>query len=164
MEAIFELLADIPIFADLSNSDLEKVAKLLKAETYERGDTIVHEGQVADRFLIVRTGLVDVLRPGERSDALLFTIEPGGHFGEAALAGQFPRTASVRARRTSLLFSLSHAAFQQLLAEDPAIGAKVLVRIVTELLDRLRHTSGELVTVLVEGSSLSPDAVSRLVR
>ena len=65
------------------------------------------------------------------------TVGPGGFFGELALLGGGPRTASVTAKTPMSVFVLSSAEFFELLREEPQVAVQMLPAIGR----RIRETS-----------------------
>ena len=77
------------------------------------GDTVIHQGDVADYYYVVRAGSVAVIRENTdtRSKIQLATLEPGDSFGEEALISGRPRNASIRALSDGILMRLARNDF-----------------------------------------------------
>jgi len=56
-------------------------------------------------------------------------IAPGDAFGEVALLNQFARTASIEAVQNSTLISITSAALQKLVVEQPALASQFLYHV-----------------------------------
>jgi len=102
-----DLLRAMPIFAPLSPTVLESLAAQLVPVEARAGETIVHQGEVGDRFYVVVSGELDVTVDGRP----LTTQGPGDHFGEIALLRDVPRTATVTAKTETELFALERDDF-----------------------------------------------------
>src|SRR5207245_2689994 len=111
-------LRGISLLAGLSRPLLDELATRFQSVTFPAETTIVREGEPGDRFFIVHTGEVEVLMEGRP----VRTLGPAAYFGEVALLHDIPRTASVRARVPTQLFSLDRSAFQDLLARADDVG------------------------------------------
>ena len=76
------------------------------------GRSVVREGDEAERFYVVLSGLFAVSQEdlGPRR-----VLPPGGYFGEVGLAMNVPRTASVRALTQAVVASCDRATFDELL-------------------------------------------------
>lgn len=85
-------------------------------------------------------------------------LRPGEYFGEMALLGDSPRTASVVARTDLTVWRLSRARFDSLVTRERAI-AKSIERTLTQ---RLAITSHELGTVRVAAHQLAAAALRLL--
>ena len=88
---LLELFCDIPLFAPLPPTSIEKVAARCTTSELPAGSVIVTEGDRGDRFYAILRGQVEVLRAG----LVETTLGPGDHFGEIALVRDINRTASV---------------------------------------------------------------------
>ncbi len=102
-----ELLRGIPIFAPMPQAAIESLARSLVPETALAGTTIMSEGEGSDRFLVIRSGRVEVTQNGEH----LRHEGPGEFFGEIGLLRDVPRTATVTALEDTELLSLARDPF-----------------------------------------------------
>ena len=101
-DATRELLGRVPLFAELSASELEPIAKVAVPRTLPRGARVFHEGDPGDSCYIVRSGICRVTR--EHSDGRAITLanlEAGDIFGELAMLDGHTRSASVEALEDS---------------------------------------------------------------
>jgi MFS family permease len=100
------LVDDVPMFGPLSLAAKERLAAKLVPLDVRAGETIVHAGDVGDRFYIVDSGTVRIgLANGEKQSGA------GEYFGEFALLRDVPRTATVTAATATRLYSLERADF-----------------------------------------------------
>jgi MFS family permease len=102
-----DLLRQIPIFRPLPPAMLDQLASSLVAVHAEPGTTIMRQGEPGDRFYVIVSGEVDVVRMGEH----IATLGPGEHVGEIALLRDVPRTATVTARGDVDLYALDRDEF-----------------------------------------------------
>ena len=110
----------VPIFAALGQTNLLKVKAALNPLRFARGATIIKQGDVGDAFYVVRSGNAQmVFEKGQGvPPALVATLGPSEGFGEMALLGDQPRSASVVAVTDVEAWQLSKRAFQVLLSEN----------------------------------------------
>ena len=134
-------LRKIPLFADLSEEDLERLYQMAETVSFPAGQLVLREGDQGDSLFVVLTGELEVTKRQGSQDILLALYKPGQFFGEMALLEQAPRSASVRTLQESRLLVISQAAFQTLLSCSPAAPLKIL-RTVTS---RLRSTESALI-------------------
>ncbi|HEX2142704.1 MAG TPA: MFS transporter [Candidatus Limnocylindria bacterium] len=87
------LLRGVPMFEPLPLTILEQLAEDLVAVRFEAGEAIIREGDVGDRFYILRAGQATVEADGSE----LRRLDAGDSFGEIALLRDVPRTATVTA-------------------------------------------------------------------
>ncbi len=105
-------LARVELLAGLPGEMLTKIAKRMQREQVPPGHQVVREGDDAERFYIVVSGIFAVSQEdlGPRR-----VLQPGAYFGEVGLAMNVPRTASVRALTPSVVASCDRATFDELL-------------------------------------------------
>ncbi|MFM7718685.1 MAG: cyclic nucleotide-binding domain-containing protein [Actinomycetota bacterium] len=109
------LLRRIPMFAPLPLLELEGVASALRPMEIADGETLMEQGDVGDRFYVLATGRLSILKDGVQ----VATCEPGGYVGEIALLRDVPRTATVVATEPSLLLALERAPFLEAVTGHP---------------------------------------------
>lgn len=130
------LLARIPLFADLPSDALNHLITQLNVVELRPGEILFREGEVGEHFYVIANGDLEVLRAaGTAEELLLNTVHPGEYFGDMALimpGGQ--RTATVRARTLSTLLVMSRAEFNDLLNQFPML-AYSMVRVSSQRLD-----------------------------
>ena len=134
-------LRKIPLFADLSEEDLERLYEMAETVSIPAGRLVLREGDQGDSLFVVLTGELEVTKRQSSQDVLLALYKPGQFFGEMALLEQAPRSASVRTLQESRLLMISQVAFQTLLSCSPSAPLKIL-RTVTS---RLRSTESALI-------------------
>jgi NADH dehydrogenase len=64
---------------------------------YEPGEVVFEEGDTADSLLMILSGEVEVVKRGGAEQQQIRTLGPGEYFGEIALLGRQPRSATTRA-------------------------------------------------------------------
>lgn len=124
------VLADVPLFADLSGRHLKKVAGAGRMARFHEGAPIVREGAPGDALYVVVDGEVSV----QRRDLPVLVLGIGSFFGEMALFDDSPRSATVVANVPVLCLVIPRAPFHRLLKSEPAIALGLL----KELARRLR--------------------------
>jgi signal transduction histidine kinase len=138
---ILEELRQIPLFADLSEEDLEQLYQMAETVSIPAGQLVLQEGDQGDSLYVVLTGELEVTKRQGSQDILLAVYMPGQFFGEMALLEQAPRSASVRTLQESRLLVISQAAFQTLLTCSPSAPLKILHTVTS----RLRSTESALI-------------------
>jgi putative ABC transport system ATP-binding protein len=98
----------------LSEVDLA-VANKMVDELFPAGATIVRQGEIGDRFFIIRRGTVAVLRDRGEGPARVDQMGPGQFFGEVALLRNEPRNATIVAETSVELFALAKTDFEEIL-------------------------------------------------
>jgi MFS family permease len=101
------LLTGVPILAPLPGTALEHIAGRLVPLRIEPGTVVVREGDAGDRFYVIVEGELEVTAEGKPVSSLA----PGGYFGEIALLKDVPRTATVTAKTSVVLYALEREDF-----------------------------------------------------
>ena len=111
-----DLLWRNPIFAPLPGAVRERVAAQLVPVSASVDETIIREGDDADRFFLIAEGQVDV--SAERRH--IATLGRGDHFGEIALIRDVTRTATIVAKTPAKLYALTAEDFLSAIRSHPA--------------------------------------------
>jgi CRP-like cAMP-binding protein len=132
------ILAANPFFGTLPQTDLARIAPLLREVSVPPGDFLLREGERAVEVYIIDDGEVQVLKrhPSDGRMQEISRLGPGQSVGELALIDEAPRSASVRAVRATRLYALSISD----VAETSA-GAVIRTRLTQALAHRLRDTN-----------------------
>ena len=133
-------LRRLPLFAGLSQADLEWLADCVKTVSIPAGEWLMEEGSPSDGLYVVLEGDFEViLRPGGQ-DVVVAVRGPGEVLGEMSLFEGGVRTASVRAACDGRLLKLAKADFVQFLLIKP-LASLAMMRTVNE---RLRSSTAML--------------------
>ncbi|MGH8889240.1 MAG: cyclic nucleotide-binding domain-containing protein [Acidothermaceae bacterium] len=139
------VLADHPFFSELPIASLRRLATHVYRVDYVTGDAIIKEGASADRFFLIRRGLVklDMEVPG-RGRVDIETLGADSALGWSWLMSPYRWHLSATAvdRTSVLVFDAS--ALRALLAGDPTLGYEFMRRITTMMFDRLETTRKRL--------------------
>jgi MFS family permease len=92
-DADIDILRAVPMLAVLPAATIEQLGAGLERAEFAPRQVVFEQGDPGDRFYVVESGGADVVRDGR----VVNTLAPGDGFGEIALLGDRPRTATVRA-------------------------------------------------------------------
>jgi len=107
------------VFPDLTGPYLDTLADSAEKVSVPAGETILEQGDEADRFYVIAGGEVTVTRRSpEGEDVALATLGPGQFFGEIGLLAETRRTATVRAVDDVELLSLDWSTFKSALEQS----------------------------------------------
>jgi len=118
---IATFLIKCPVFKETSPSLLADVANKMLKEVHPERTIIIREGDEGDKFYIIRSGRVAVLKEREGKEEVLTELGPGDFFGELALLRREPRAATVRALEEVELLSLSRELFIETVEASPTL-------------------------------------------
>lgn len=160
------LLRGVPVFTGLSRENRERLAALGTNVTVAAGDWLLREGDEADVMYVIRSGRLDVLVEGP-PETLVRTLRRGDVVGELALLHAGRRTASVRARRDSVLLEVSRAQFEALVRQEPGFAVGLTRALGAQLAaSRAPIASAPpprtIAVVRLDAGAPGPDAVERL--
>jgi peroxiredoxin 2/4 len=106
----------VKVFPDLVGPHLDALGRRAERLSFAAGDTIVAEGDLADRFFVVAGGEVEISRRGaEGEEVKLAKLGRGQFFGEIGILAETHRTATVRAVGEVELVALTWREFQETL-------------------------------------------------
>jgi len=133
-----ELLGRVPLFSELSPSELERVASVAIPRALPKGVRVFHEGDDSDACYVVRSGDLRVTREHSDGRAIaLATLGFGDFFGELAMLDGGLRSASVETLTDAELLALPARDMRRVIATHGDIAAKLIVA----LTRRLRETN-----------------------
>ncbi|MET0206930.1 MAG: cyclic nucleotide-binding domain-containing protein, partial [Thermoleophilaceae bacterium] len=96
-------LKSIPLFAEVPDDELEKIATFAQEVTVEEGRELVREGDFSYEFMAIEEGEAEVTRHGEH----VADLAPGDFFGEMGLLEKTLRNATVTAKTPMRLVTLT---------------------------------------------------------
>ena len=140
------MLRETPLFRHLEADELEAVAKCVREDSFQAGQTIIEEGAPGQALYIVRRGKVRVEKQAQDKKLTLAELGEGQAFGEMSLIDSFPTSASVVAVEPSELASIGRLDLNVLLNWDTILAAKMW-RSFTEMLSvRLREMNDRMLS------------------
>ncbi len=114
-------LRAVPLFAELSDADLEQLQNRSEVVSLVAGEQLFAEGAAGERAFIISEGEIEIVkRTGDR-EVLLAVRKPGEVIGEMALLQDAPRSATAKARTDVELLAIPKAEIEALM--DASISA-----------------------------------------
>jgi len=122
-----QILKNIPLFAGLSEADLDDLMQIVRVSEHARGELLFSEGEKAVGFFVVLDGRVKVYKLSpEGKERILHVIQPGGTFAEAAIFGEGLYPAYAEPLQTSKLLFLPKEGFLGLLRDNSRIAINMI--------------------------------------
>ena len=121
------VLHSVAMFDAMGPAEIERIAGLALRVSVEAGTQVVVQGDVADRFYVIKEGTVQVTKDGKP----LATLGRDGYFGEIALLRDRLRTATVTAVTDLDLLALDRRHFI-----DAVVPFTASARTTDELIDQ----------------------------
>lgn len=125
------------ILGQLSDGDVEWLAKAGKRERVAAGTALIEEGHPINHMYILLDGKMRVSIKGIGTVA---TLSSGEIMGEMSLIDARPPSASVAADTACVVMAISRQVLNDKLAQDVGFAARFYKAIATFLSDRLRGT------------------------
>ena len=148
-EDLSSLLGKAPLFTEFTLADIESLADYMGLYRAQTGETIIREGDNGDFMLLIVRGEVDILKKGaQREQQHMTSVGAGMTIGEMSMIDGEPRFASCRTTQPTTFAVLTRDSMAQIILEQPKLGAKILVKLVTMLSARLRQTSAKLMSYM----------------
>ena len=97
-------LKRVPLFADVPDESLGKIAPFTKVDEFAPGKAVVKEGGYSNDFYVIEEGTAKVERDGEH----VADLGPGDVFGEQGLLEKQQRSATVTATDTLRVIKIEH--------------------------------------------------------
>ncbi len=120
-----ERLKTIPLFAGLSDRDLDRLATWTDEIEVPSGKNLITQGTFAHEFMIIVEGTAEVTHDGNR----LAEMGPGDFFGEMALLSHHPRMASVVATSDLSLVVMHERNFRAMEEELPQVSNRIAAEV-----------------------------------
>jgi CRP/FNR family transcriptional regulator, cyclic AMP receptor protein len=124
-------LREVPLFAGCDDKELTELAAIGTEVSVPEGETVMLQGDHSRDAYLVMSGSATCLKDGNE----LARFGPGDFFGEMALIGDRPRSASVVANEGLSVRAFHGSEFRRLLNDVPTIAVKVLWATAERLID-----------------------------
>jgi CRP/FNR family cyclic AMP-dependent transcriptional regulator len=147
------ILRHVPLFRDFEEEALRQVARLFTVQRFRKHQTIFREGEPGEKFYIVISGSVAVVRlAGDGRETILSILTTNDFFGEMSVLDTVVRSASIRTLTVAEVGVIEREDFLALIDRNPKIGRFLVVA----LAERLRAANALI------ASTTSQDIRSRL--
>ena len=120
-----ELLAKVPLFAELDPLAIESLARSMRSQTIGARETLIRQHDHDDSLFIIARGVVRVSVENAGAHQNLATLMAGDFFGEMALLYQAPRTATVQSVTPCTIYTLKREDYLAIAQQYPDIAAAV---------------------------------------
>lgn len=146
---------NVPLFADLTDAQLEMLADDFTRRDFRHGETIFLQGDPGQTLYLIKSGKVRIyVQDDDGQETSVILYGPGDIFGELALIDGMPRSASAVALEDTVVYLLSRERFREQIQRTPQLAWNLL----RALSVRLRYSTEEV------GSLAFQDVPARLAR
>ena len=146
-------LREVPLLADLSDSELQSIRDLSDEREFAKGDIVLRQGEPATALYVILKGTarVTAIMAEEQDDLgrdeeVLLRLKAGDFFGEMSFVdGTVPSLSIISEEDGSRYMVIPHDGLRKLLDSDGALCRRFLMAMMRTLATRLRDTDRELV-------------------
>ncbi len=120
-------LARVPLFADLTKRELQRIGATAREQQYAPGAVLVTQDTPGAGFFILVSGTVSVTqRQPDGTAREVGVLRAGDTLGEMALLDELPRSSTATAVEPTTALVLPSWEFRAALREEPEITLKLL--------------------------------------
>jgi len=142
------------LFKDLDNSELEILSEKVEEKKYKVGEAVFTELNPRKNLYLIYDGEIEIYKKtvfGEEKRLAYF--RKFDFLGEGALMDDSPHSTSARALLNSTVFIISKIHFNEIIASNPPLGAKILSRIARVISRRMQQTNTRMVNAAAQYQS-----------
>lgn len=112
----------VDILSFFTDEQLRRVTAEIERQTYNKGQTVVFQGEISHNFHILKRGRAEVFAKIGTEKARVADLGPGDFFGEMSLLDSTTASATIRAAEDDTeILMISHDTFKRMLREFPAL-------------------------------------------
>jgi len=136
-----DILRGIPLFSDIEDDALAKIARLGVRKKYKKGTVILMEEEAGMALFVIIAGKVKIVRTDDTGrEVILSILSESDFFGEMAILDGLARSASAVAISKTELFMIHRQDFLKLLHDHPLVAIALL----REMTMRLRKADTQI--------------------
>ncbi|NEO28609.1 MAG: cyclic nucleotide-binding domain-containing protein, partial [Kamptonema sp. SIO4C4] len=117
------LLRQVTYFSNFTEQEIDKLIALGKKQDVPENTYLCREDEPGDAFYIILEGAVEIYV--DKINKFLTQLSSGSFFGELSLLLGIPRTATVRTKENTVLFTLDQQSLQSFLKQYPDMAEKI---------------------------------------
>jgi len=161
MPAEHEFLTRVAIFSMLTPGEMEKISRILRRATVDKGAVLFHQGDEGNELYIVESGAIgSSIKLPDGTDHEIAVFRSGEFFGEMSIFEQAPRSATCVAKEGCEVLSLEADEFFSFISDHPGIAIKVMYRMLNIVTQRLENTGGVLADMVTWGEKARKRAIT----
>jgi CRP-like cAMP-binding protein len=146
--SIDKLLGQIPVFHGLSPEHLELIAGCASNVRFDEGQMLFNEGDPADRFFVVRHGLVAIeLYEPQKGKITIETVRETGVVGWSWLIPPYRWHFDARAVESTRAVALDAQCLRGKCEQDTRLGYDLMQRFASVMTKRLQNAAMQLLDV-----------------
>jgi len=133
-------LKQVPLFEDLAQGDLKRLARIIHERVYRDGEIIFEQGTPGATLYVLRGGMVEIMRKKRDGEEIpLAMLEPPASFEELAAVGlEVVHWASARAHGLVSVVAIGRSDLDALSRNFPSLANKILMKLAQVIAVQLR--------------------------
>jgi CRP-like cAMP-binding protein len=144
METLDELIARSPTFAGLDQAQLELIAGCGRTDHADAGTFLLREGEPAERFFLIRRGVVALELHAPSRPLLIGTLQAGDVLGLSWLFPPYRWQMDGRVVEDCALITFDGLCLRGKCEQDHDLGYELMKRFAANVTDRLQATRLQL--------------------
>lgn len=132
------------IFSDLSPEERATLEGFARRREFDKNDVILREGQSNSSLFVVQKGLLHARMRVDQGDTMLSRLEPHSFFGEISVFDPGKTSATVVAVTKGEVLQIDRDRLLLFVAQHPVAGAKLLLRLLQVIAQRVRGADDRL--------------------
>ncbi len=149
-------LRNINLFSQFSDREIAVLEKYFILREFRKGEVIINRDKVGkDFFVIVKGGAVSGLNRLGMNEGKHSEFSAGDFFGESSFFGNKPSFDSYHAAEDSIFLVIGEGDFLKMMEDESDIAVKLIYRILSLTIQRLKDTSKFLADVVQWGEEAS---------
>ncbi|MFC1857309.1 cyclic nucleotide-binding domain-containing protein [Thermodesulfobacteriota bacterium] len=145
---IFEKMSRVPLLNHLPPEEIYQLLPYITSRAYEKGRTIVRQGEPGDSLFIIEAGQVEIIDE-QKGSQVIAVLGADDVFGEMALVTGEPRSATAKAASDTRVWMILKEHFDRLLQISP------------KLADAVRYLVQERISDLKNKEYIAPDMAEK---
>jgi len=139
----------IPLFSELSESDLEEISRFTVKQMYKKDNMVLIEEEVGSTMFVILSGRVKISRiSDEGREVILSILVDGDFFGEMSILDGQTRSANAVTLEDTELLIIRRENFLQMLHDYP----QVAINLLKELAHRLRRSDSQIKSLSLQNA------------
>ena len=154
-----EFLQSLPYFAGMERGDVESLRELFFERSFERGETILVEGEPSEVLYVVFGGVAKLLKTSaDGKEQILRLARPGDSLNDVPVFDDGPNPAGAQAMGEVVVYGIRAGDLEAVVRQYPQVAHnvnQVLARQVRDLVTLVedlsfRHVTGRVAKILLE--------------
>ena len=128
---LVDFLKKVPLFEDLAQGDLKRLARIIHERVFRDGEMIFEQGTPGTALYVLRGGMVEIMRKKRDGEEIpLAMLEPPASFEElAAVGAEVVHWASARAHGPVSVVAIGRSDLDALSRNFPSLANKILMKL-----------------------------------